>query len=401
MVHRWRLTIFVTVCSSVVSACVALDEEALLFAPLNGIEPEWARGATRQIHSTSDIEIDVDSGLVDGIPFGTDFRTIGPYACAGEDRTLGVFVVQSIDIPPGVTIRIRGARAVGFLVGDDVSIRGVLDVSGGVGACIDPPRFSACPGPGGWTGGATGNPPEAGHGPEGGGPGFARGGDGNETGGGGGGHGSRGGDGGNEVPGTLLGGEGGALYDGTAPLCGGSGGGGGGRGAGTGDEGQHGGGGGGAVHIVSLAEIFVGGEGSGINAGGGGGSGDHIRNFDDGGGGGGAGGSVVLEAPSIVIGSGAVIAANGGGGGGGYRGGDEYEDGAAGGLSSAPTPAGDGGGRGGSALAPVGETAPDARDGTGGGGGGVGRIRLRTSDPAGPTLLGVTSPAATIEVVDF
>jgi hypothetical protein len=251
---------------------------------------------------------------VDGIYFDVVPQADDPAGPAG------FFIMESLDLPEGVTLLGVGSNPIVLLVREGVHVRGTIDV----GARQDPASTVAAlghhlPGPGGFSGGGAG---EQGLGPC---PGGTDGGEAcNEyttAGGGGGGFGGRGGDGGDgaEPPNCNT------VYEGGAgggpcgapelrPLTGGSGGGGGGRPpTGTSAPGP-GGAGGGGLQITSLTFIHVYATGIITAPGGGGGGGDLNAG---GGGGGGAGGGVLLEAAEIVLDPGSVIAANGGGGGSG------------------------------------------------------------------------------------
>lgn len=380
--------------------------------PSNGIDPAWLDQGTDPFSPTADTVVNTDSGTITPFSGAVGFHTVGSYACDPSTpftREAGVFLFSSLQVPEGVTVRVVGSRAAVFLVSGPAQIHGVIDLSGGRGACpgTDQPW---CAGPGGFEGGrGAHSDPSPGDGPGGGGPGFSH----NpvvndETSGGGGAHGGTGGHGGNENDsGGHSGGTGGTPYGTTTvePLCGGSGGGGGGGGSGVGSyDSSHGGGGGGALQITSAESISIDcgalpQNGCGIQAGGGGGQADHVAAYDDGGGGGGAGGAILLEAPRVTIGPQATLAAGGGGGAGGYNGGPDCHDGHDAPLSGASAPGGAGsypGGDGGAAGTPAGAPGSDGGDGTGGGGGGAGRIRLQalpsvsfsgTASPDGTTPL--------------
>lgn len=228
---------------------------------------------------------------------------------AQSDGTeLGVFVARAIQLGKGATLRGVGTRPLVLLAAQTVLLEGVIDVGS-----VDEKA-----GPGGFDGGAPGQP----------GSGACAGQTGQGTvidstnycnsGAGGGGHGGKGGQGGDctcAAPDNFPGGDGGADTCGTlalVPLVGGSGGGGGTKtAASTKSSPGPGGGGGGAIQISAGVAITLGSTG-GINAGGGPGGGCTAA----GGAGGGAGGAILLEAPDVSLGNGSVLAANGGGGGG-------------------------------------------------------------------------------------
>jgi hypothetical protein len=325
-------------------------------------------GLTIRNGETGTIGTDTGAVTVNGIVV----RPLGPGVVANMGHyqlsaSLSVLAVSSLLVESGGTLRIDGARALIILSSGDVTIDGLVDISGGC-----PTGTPECPGPGGG-GGATSALGAGGCAP--GVNGF--GGSGSETGGGGGGLGAPGAPGGDGL--NRTGGAGGAIDGCPEPalegLRGGSGGGLGGESGVTGS----GGGGGGALQITSKTRIvFM--AGGAIWAGGGGG-GPGIVATNTGGGGGGSGGAILLEAP-IVKAAGAILTANGGGGGGGgdvgamagekgtrttaqaaggaggLNGGNDYRGGPGGALAGA---AGQGNGGG---------------DGTGGGGGGVGIIRI-------------------------
>jgi hypothetical protein len=246
----------------------------------------------------------------DGVFQPTSSMTINLNTVAPD----GVFNFTDINIPAGVTIRFTNNSAntpVFFAATGNVVIDGTIDVSAG--------HFNGVPGPGGYAGGAGGDP----------GSGF----DGGGLGGGGGGpassaRGNAGGGGGFATPGLTA-----TSRTGVNPGAGGSaigvssmepglngGGGNGGGGGGSGllfgvplDAGV-GGGGGGALQISSLGDVTL--AGSLVSNGGHGGWG-FANVFSAGGpGGGGSGGQVALYGDSITLLETAVIEAIGGAGGG-------------------------------------------------------------------------------------
>ena len=304
-------------------------------------------------------------------------------------RSTGVFVVKTFNIAGGL-LRIKGQNAFALMASGKIIVGGVIDATGGPGACpsnTSTTKKPSCAGPGGYRGGCQQtNTVDDGFGP---GRGFAQ--KSYPDGAGGGGHGGKGGNGGGKQHGN-----GGSPYGPSlTALVGGSGGGGFGVGSMTLKR-SCGGGGGGAVQLVSSSSIEV--VAKGINVGGGGGDyGD-----SNAGAGGGSGGLILLEAPVVSVKSvkdGVVLAANGGGGGAGGSSGAAGETGA---LSCSPakggtTPYDAGGGNGGAGtnLNGAGGKACNWCK-SGGGGGAAGRIRIHTA--AGKASLGsgcATSPAPT------
>lgn len=160
-----------------------------------------------------------------------------------------------------------------------------------------------------------------------------------------------------------------------------------------------GGGGGGAIQLSALERLEIA-QNSVISAGGGGGAGgDYCVALDAGsGGGGGAGGAIYLDAPIVSLAG--TIAANGGAGGSGAFGPLTLDGLAGADALAALAPAlggvkrGDGGmpgGRGATAMhaaKPGGSLDCDANGG--GGGGAVGRIVVRSLEPA--TVSGIMTP---------
>ena len=136
------------------------SDQGVTFVPLNRIDPLWAADAKRDLRPTTDIVINTDLRTIDEVSYLADSYVIGPYQCAGLDRSTTVFALRTIDIPADVTVDIRGRNAVALLAAGPISIRGLIDVSGGRRACET--NESWCAGPGGWPGGLTGNPPFAG-----------------------------------------------------------------------------------------------------------------------------------------------------------------------------------------------------------------------------------------------
>ncbi|MBL8170050.1 MAG: hypothetical protein JNJ50_17970 [Acidobacteria bacterium] len=234
----------------------------------------------------------------------------------------GVFNYTTVNIPVGVLITYkRNSRntPVTILASGNVTISGVIDVSGGGGSAPSLPfGGGGLGGPGGFDGGRGGlNLPSFFSGLSGDGPGGGIGGVEGFNG-----FGCRGGGGGYAVGGTAdngcaRGGQGGSRY-GTKtllPLIGGSGGGG-----GT-SSGGSGGGGGGAIVIASSGTITFSAGGSLRAKGGAGsfnGSGNCFARFEGGGGSAGSGGAIRLIANTIT--GTAILDAQGGEGclSGGY-----------------------------------------------------------------------------------
>ena len=338
--------------------------------PSNGLA--WTQPSSAMVVLAGPVRIDTMTGEIADLDDGTTIRAPGTGVIAGISFEavggIGVFAMRSLAIEMDADVRVRGARPFGLLVDGDVTISGVLDLSGG---CTSGAKW--CAGAGGFTGGNDGA--EA--------AGCGKGARGNNTSqssshaGGGGGAGAR------ESGATGAGGTAGGVACGNAmlvPLGGGSGGG---RGGGT--DGGDGGGGGGAVQITAAGSITIA-AGGVIDAGGAGGQSD--QGNAGGGGGGGAGGSILLEAASVsVLG---VAAANGGAGGGHTPDAGDGED-ATRTTTAARGPSGSwGGGNGGTGtIAPT--TGRTANDHGGGGGGAAGRIRVLG---ATRLLSGIVSPAA-------
>ena len=228
---------------------------------------------------------------------------------------VGVFVVDDLVIPAGVTLNVTGTRPLVLLSKNSVFVDGTIDVGarGTVG------------GPGGFDGGTPG---ESGTGPCAG-PAAPLGTDMCPdlcaAGAGGAGHGGPGGAGGDvNLPAysttyPLTAGAGVCGVVSLTPLVGGSGGAGGAL-PGTYTSGTpgltpvppSGGGGGGAIQISAAIAVVFGPTGV-ITAPGEGAT----ASVSAGGGSGGAGGAILLEAPDIILDPQSVLAANGGGGGGG------------------------------------------------------------------------------------
>jgi hypothetical protein len=211
----------------------------------------------------------------------------GPFAPSSSTTlplpTSGVFNFTTIDVPAGVTVRFGRNAAntpVTLLASGNVTIAGVLDLSGGPGgngltSATSLASNAGAGGPGGFDGGVGANGIASSVGGNGLGPG---GGNASAGSGGGGGFGAAG------VNAGAGGGTGGAVYGTEAllPMIGGSGGAGG--GAAFGATGAGGGGGGGALVIATAANIHLtgailarGGSGGGGAGPGGGGSGGAVR----------------------------------------------------------------------------------------------------------------------------
>jgi hypothetical protein len=298
---------------------------------------------------------------------------------------VAIFVVNSLTIDAGVTVRIKGSRSVIIVSRTTIMVNGAIDAS----------ADKAKPGPGGYSpgkddgdhaescfsGGGSGGADDSFDGGGGGGGGFGSAGQ-----AGGKGNGRSGGAGGAKIPAPT----GNPLI----PLRGGCGGG---AGGGTSKDGGSGGGGGGAIQLAANTLITI--NGGGIRVSGGGGDGGHRG---DAGGGGGSGGAILLQSPRVLI-NGAPLTANGGGGGAGCENDDvkDAEDGENGhhdarAASGGTTPASGAGGNGGDGAV-EGIEALRGFDGSsngGGGGGGVGVIFVSSPFYANS---GFSSPAAQTE----
>ncbi|MCP4502254.1 MAG: hypothetical protein GY822_20035 [Deltaproteobacteria bacterium] len=274
-----------------------------------------------------------------------------------EANDLRVLAMRSLHIPEGVRLQVVGENALAFLVSEDVTLAGVLDVRG-MGTSAGPGGRTNC-GNGNGGAGTTGSSNSE-----------------RCSGGGGGGFGGDGEEGGKGDNGATEPGSKGVVNgnDILQPLRGGCAG-----GTGGGPQGGIGGGGGGAVQLSVGGTLDLTGT---ILAGGGGGGAAQTR---QGGGGGGSGGGILLEA-NTVNGDGNLFANGGGGGSGGGK--DEGNVGAPGadaldenggnggnGDGNGPSSGGDGGG-GASNNSGAGK-GELRRYGGGGGGGGVGRILVK------------------------
>ena len=364
--------------------------------------------------STGGLVIETDTGAIRRDPGGELVRAAGEGFDAASKiffrivaqpsaPSIGVFSFASLRVAPGTTLRARGRNALALVAQGAIAIDGILNLTGGPGACgagDDPPDHARCAGPGGGAGGdhdAAAPAPGGGGGATGGPSGFA------ESGGGGGGHGGAGGIGGQGLTMNTTRGASGPAFGSPSlePLTGGGGGGGGGDEPQTQQPGASGGGGGGAVQLVSNTAIRIGpATGCGINAGGAGAG----QSFSSSGGaGGGAGGGVLLEAPEVALGAGCGLAANGGGGSGAHL----AQPGTTGLLSTMPaagsregsngTRSAGNGGDGGAAADPT--AGGDGNDESGGGGGGSGVMRVNTRDGSRFTQSGIVSPSATMGAV--
>ncbi len=335
----------------------------LVFSPVNAGAFSSADG-TQAITINAAYDVDVDTGAITLRAGSSPLRAAGTGIMDGiryeQSGAYAIFSLTGLTLGAAGELRLTGTRPTILIVDGDVTIQGLVDLSGG---CAN--GTPACAGPGGGEGGVAPGGSAAGCGAG------AAGGDADGTnqvhayGAGGGGFGTAG----QQGAGTQ--GSAGAAC-GTAsltPLIGGSGGGHGGNVVSTNLSGGTGGGGGGALQITASGEITVGASGT-IDAGGAGGQGD--PGTTRGAGGGGSGGAILLQASSVTITG--VVAANGGGGGG-HNAAGPGEDGtrsatpAKGFGTSSLYKGGDGG---------AGSTAP-AGAGTshgGGGGGAAGRIRI-------------------------
>ncbi len=362
-------------------------------APANSITPDLYPPdnlTSLDIPANATARIDSDDGTVD--IDGTEVRAGGMGVIAGarydQVGSKGLFVVSALSVGAGAELSIRGTRPLIVITLGDVTINGVIDVSGG---CDNgTPR---CGGPGG--GRAVGTSQSTSEGCAFGGSGFGvLGSGGDETGGGGGGLGTAGAKAG-DGPDFVGGAAGDDLSSCSPPTLDPIGGGSAGGAGAINQDGGDGGGGAGALQITSLTRISIVGtqpSPAGIRASGAGGGGGEVS---DGGGGGGSGGGVLLEAPFLILDN-AIIAANGGGGGGGgtvatARGqsGPFSADQAGGG--------GSGNGLGGQGASVLGPATPGmgGADDTGGGGGGAGIIRFNVPNSNLTQQSAVISPNST------
>jgi hypothetical protein len=342
------------------------------------------------------VRFNTDSGAIDG--FDEDGNPAGTVRGAGEGLVdginftvlrqeggpgLGVFSVQSMQVPAGTVAFGVGSNALVILSCGDVEVAGRLSVDGQVAGAG--PATILIPGPGGYV--ATMGPGGGGDGTQG--PSL-------ESGGGGGaGFGGTGGRGSGAAGTVMLGGSGGSTYGfpELVPLQGGSSG-------GMGSDNDVvpfglGGQAGGALQVSSSGTIRIAAAGI-VSALGFGGFGGEPGGA---GGGGGSGGAILLEGASVVIESGGIVAANGGGGGsasvysmGPGADGEPGQAGAAaarGGISNDPAQACSGA-DGNSAMSMDGAALSCVSRNGGGGGGGAGRIRLNALSTA--VIDGIVSP---------
>jgi hypothetical protein len=324
--------------------------------------------------------IDTSAGTV------TDVNgTVAVDTALEQGGPVDLFVVKVKSLT-ATDINVVGTAALAIVSDGDVTIDGVLDVSGhfgvsGPGAMTTEPTCQ----------GGTGESTEQN----------------GVSGGGGGGFGRAGGTGGSTALGGFVNGGAGGSVSGNpevTPLRGGC------DGGLSGRSGMPLGVAGGAVQIVSNTEVLVGPNGAITANGSGGGTRDTepplLGCFSGqpcfSGAGGGSGGGIVLEAPAVTLAAEAVLVANGGGGGCGRV--TAGEDGQ---ISLARAEGGDCtvvvGGIGGAGAEGAGVDGTGNFNGAdsiaGGGGGGVGRIRINL--PAGETFApeGLVSPANTAGVL--
>ena len=357
-------------------------------------------GGTSTITIASATLFDSDTGAITGgltraAGSGTTAGVAYARITTSSGAPIAIFGFDTLTVTASGAIRLVGTRPVVFIA-NSASVDGLIDGTGGQGAC-GATTTPSCAGPGGGLGGSGSGSAGSGAGCGGGGVGSSDplvGGTGADTGGGGGGGGGSGAAGGVETASTVMfaGGVGGAscLAATLEPLAGG---GGGGAGGGGSARPGVGGGGGGGFQLTALRVIAVGGT---INLGGGGGEGGQGNGSNGGaGGGGGAGGAILLEAPTVTVTG--VLAANGGGGGGGAaqlnvggtgQTGQPGTGAAAGGSGAGAAGSGGAGGTGSAAPAP-GADASSVNSGAGGGG--IGRIYVRSR---GSASIAVSSPSA-------
>lgn len=286
------------------------------FIPSN-IDRSVLPAASADLLIDADQHLDTDAVTLGGTAIDRAHWTVVTPSVAHAPPIL-VLRYGAFGIAAGRLLRVRGTRALAVMA-DTIQVDGVIDVS----AHDVVADQTSIGGPGGFNGGAQGQP---GAGPCGGEPGAGDYGywsDGWRIaahGGGGGGHGGVGAAGGTASDRfwTALGGGAGGAACGDktlVPLVGGSG------GAGEADipdvpsQGRApgpGGGGGGAVQLVADTRLTIN-SGGVIDAAGGGGG----MTGNSGGAGGGAGGAILLESPEVILAANARIVANGGGGSGG------------------------------------------------------------------------------------
>lgn len=380
-------------CTSGDTACpfgceTAPDPHCGPFAPSNEVDVSLL-DAVSPITIAADTVFHTDTGEISG-----DLtRAAGAQVIAGirfvhltttEGARIGLFYFDDLHVTGG-TIRFKGSRTVGFIVGHTMRLDGAAVIDGsatkdepGPGGTTFPTAPTGCNGGAGGTGGIATDA---------------------DGGGGGGGGGGAGGAGGSADAGLTAGGVAGTacLQPDLQPLFGGGRGGGGGPGSLA--TGASGGGGGGAIQITALDRIVI--EGAIVMAGGSGGGGPLATSGVNAGagGGGGAGGGILLEALTVEI-SGVLAANGGGGGGGGFANEMAGKDGDPGTATTSAAGGGAAGGGestdGGSGGASAGSAA-DAPDVTGtqnagGGGGGVGVIFVRALGAPTVTATATISP---------
>jgi hypothetical protein len=349
---------------------------------------------------TTDSELDSDKGCWQVIPQGDGM----PDIC--------VFEVGKLQVREGITLRIKGSRAVALVATKDAKIDGVVSVSA-VGVTAGPGVARSGAGTGGTATSGTVSQTLL-----------------DNAAGGGGGHGTPGAAGGTAMLTcsggncTLTGGAGGGTYSNQqiVPLQGGSSGGL--NSVVNTTPKDAAGGGGGALQLIACRSLTLGAN-SVIEANGGGGSGGTFVQATGsgmgagargdtlgGGAGGGSGGAILIQARALSVKDGAIIVANGGGGGSGAGiDGNTRANGMPGADGQRSTKAAAGGravadslpgGAGGAVEAPVaGGASTRLAEAAGGGGGAVGRIRIETGSGTAVLDGGVVSPTATIGRTEF
>ena len=312
-------------------------------------------GANKLYNTDTHVLSDFPSGANGVVLDGTQQIDV-----TGKAGTINVWLVTTMNLNGGQTLRVVGTKPFGIVASDKITIDGLLDgrsssVLRGAGSLDAGACGTATPAaPPAHVGGAAGGGGGAFQGAGG------HGGDSDSNEGG-----SQGANGGVSQP-SPSGPRGG---------CPGS------RGGNTGGSqtGGPAGDGGGAIYLVSqtFVEIHAAGQ---LNAGGAGGQGG--RNIDGGGGAGGSGGMIILEGPMVKVDG--TLAANGGAGGGGAGGntaGGPGGDGlpsavaAVGGSSASNATPGVQGSAGGN-LDGASNTAARLSAAGGGGGGGAGYISI-------------------------
>jgi len=267
---------------------------------------------------------DTDSGELDGV--------VHP-AWTGTELNVG-----AVDIPVGAALFVTGSQAFVMNSDADISVAGLIDVSGedggtgAVGCNNTAGGAGGNGGPGGFSGGAGGGLAPGsgledglpGAGPGAGGNGATNGSSNGSAGGGGAGHNDNGTSGQANLSAVPTGGASGPLYASLPPLLGGSGGGGGtvekdstgGTLTSGDDDAGGGGGGGGAARLVAAGILNIDGL---IDASGGEGG---VADCAGGDGGGGSGGALVLLAPGLPTVTGVLDVTGGGSGTNGGLGAD-------------------------------------------------------------------------------